>query len=430
MLIRILKSPITLFISIILGILLGVYAGWLNPILSIFNQIYSALLQVCVIPIVACAIILNIGKLFQKQFRGILFKWIVSIVITMTFAALLGILSITATRNFIAPDSQTKAMLSKMVESDNQTENTIDMFNELHLYKENKFEETQQFTITDFIFNSVPSNIFSALTENNIMQILVFSCIFGIMLAFVDKKRAEPLIMIATGFYKAFCKFVDYLLIVLPFAFCSMLAEQFSNEGMAISSVLGMLAKFIGINYVTAVIIILIAFAFIQIKTKCTLSDHLKAVKQVFFISIATSSCIASTPTLIEDIPEPLGLDKKLVGSIAPISVLLCQPGTIAGAALLAMYSTTIYDVNVDVNTIFIVLIGSIVFSISSTGVPGVLAVNMLNIVLQPIGVPSELMILIFLSSIMFFQGIIVFASLYSNVAVASFLLSSRKTKK
>lgn len=51
----------------------------------------------------------------------------------------------------------------------------------------------------------------------------------------------------------------------------------------------------------------------------------------------------------------------------------------------------------------------------------------MLNIILQPIGVPSDLMTLIFISTVSFYQGVNVFASLYSNVAITSFVLPNKK---
>lgn len=429
MVIKILKSPITLFISIFVGILLGIYVPWTVPILSVFNTIFLSLLQVCVIPIVACAIIINIGKMFRKEFRKMLFNLFIFVIIFMMCAALLGIMSVMLTRDFITPDAQTKSAFSNIIGSGADTINMTKMFDELSFYGKNQIEEIKQFSFADFIFNAIPSNIFTALSDNNIMQVLLFSCAFGIMLSFINKRCAEPLIIIATSFYKAFCKLMEYLIIVLPIAICSMLAEQFSGGNLELSQILNMLAKFIGINYIVAIIIILGAFILIQIKTRCSIKEHLSAVKRIFFISIATSSCIASTSTLIEDIPGPFKLNKKLVSSIAPISILLFQPGTIAGAALLAMYSTTIYSVNVNLNLIFIVLIGSMVFSMSSAGLPGLVAANMLSIILQPIGVPSELMILIFLSSVMFFQGIIVFASLYSNIAIMTLVLSPRKKK-
>lgn len=428
MLVKILKNPITLFISIFIGILIGLYVSSLVPFLSILNQIYLSLLQVCVIPIVACAILINIGQLFKKQFRRILSKWTISIIIAMIFASLLGISLTLMTRDFIAPDNDTKVALSKMDTSEQENKSTTETFSELSFYEENKIEQVHKLTITEFITNSIPSNIFKALTENNIIQVLIFCCILGITFAFIDKQYSEPFLIIATGVYKALCKFIDYLMIFLPIAICSLLAEQFSNEGVI--SILGSLAKYIVINYVAVIILIIVSFILIQFKTKCSLSEHWHAVKQTLFVSIATSSCIASIPKLIEDIPEPLGLDKKAVKSVTPIGVILCQTGTIVAAAILAIYSTTIYDVAIDAKTLIIVLLASIIFSISITGVPGIVSATMLNIILQPIGVPSDLMTLIFISTVSFYQGVNVFASLYSNVAITSFVLPSKKRER
>lgn len=428
MLIKILKSPFTLFVSIFIGIIVGLYVTWLIPILSIFNQVYLSLLQVCVIPIVACAIIINIGKLFQKQFRNILRKWIITVIAAMVFSSLLGIGLAFVSHDFIMPDSNTKTALSKMDENKNIEKRITETFNELSFYDNNTIEETPQFSITDFIVISVPSNIFKALSENSIIQVLIFCCVFGITIAFVDKQKSEPLILIATGIYKALSKFIDYLLILLPVAICSLLAVQFSNEG--IISILGSLTKYIEINYIAIAILIVTSFLLIQFRTRCSLRAHLRAIKHTFFISIATSSCIASTPTLIEDIPEPLGLDKNSVQSMVPVGIIICQTGTIVAAAILAIYSTTIYDVSIDTKTIIIALIGSIIFSISITGLPGIVASTMLGIILQPIGVPTDLMSLIFITTVSFYQGANVFASLYSNIAITSFVLTPKNKRQ
>lgn len=427
MFVKILKNPITLFVSIFIGILIGIYASSLVPFLSILSQIYLSLLQVCVIPVVACAILINIGQLLKKQLRKIFNKWIISIITAMILASLLGIGLTLMARDFIVPDSNTKVALSKMDTSEQANKSTTETFSELLFYEENEVEEVHKLTITEFITSSIPSNIFAALTENNIIQVLIFYCILGITFAFIPKQHSEPFLIIATGIYKALCKFIDYLMIFLPIAICSLLAEQFSNEGVI--SILGSLAKYIVINYVAVIILIIMSFILIQIKTKCSLNEHWHAVKQTLFVSIATSSCIASIPKLIEDIPEPLGLDKKAVKSATPIGIILCQPGTIVAVAILAIYSTTIYDVAIDVKTLIIVLLASIMFSISVTGIPGIVSATMLNIILQPIGIPADLMTLIFISTVSFYQGVNVFASLYSNVAITSFVLPNKKSK-
>lgn len=141
MIIKILKSPITLFISMVLGILLGIYVPWTVPVLSIFNKIFLSFLQVCIIPIVACAIVINIGKLFQKEFRRVLLRLIVFVAIFMICSALLGIISVMSTRSFITPDAQTKSAFSNILGTGTYTTNTTGMFDELSLYGVNQIDD-------------------------------------------------------------------------------------------------------------------------------------------------------------------------------------------------------------------------------------------------------------------------------------------------
>lgn len=425
MLVKILKSPITLFISILVGIIVGFFASGLVPVLSVFSNIYISLLQVCAIPIVICAIIINIGRLFQKMFRGILFKWVLTIVVTMILVSLLGIGITLLSRSFIASDVKSMTSLLNISASEDEGKGVTDTFSELSFYDDNGVSETSEFTITDFLIKSVPSNIFKALTENNTIQVLIFSCILGITVAFINKKKSEPLLSIAEGVYAVLCKFIDYLMVLLPIFMCSVLAESFSNEKVIF--ILSSLTKYIALNYIIIFVIVLMSFIIIVSRTKCTFRRHLLAIKRTFFVSIATSSCLASTLTLIEDIPEPLGLDEDVVRSIMPVENIFCQAGTIAATAILATYSTTIYDVPIDMKTIVMVLVGSIVFALSIAGVPGMVGITMLSIVFQPLGVPEDLMTVIFMSALPFYQGLNVFASLYSNIAITTFVLKPKK---
>ena len=424
MLLKILKHPITLFVSMIIGILTGLYVAWLAPFLAVFNQMYLSLLQMCVIPIVACAIILNIGKLFQGQFRSTLKKWFICVIIAVIFSSAFGIGLTLAARDFIAPDAATKVVLSDMNKTKDEKD-IIGAFDELSFYEKGQVDEVESVTITDFFIDVVPSNIFSALSNSSIVQIVIFCCALGITLFSIGERRSEYFMSIVTGVYKAFYKFIEYLLLILPVSLCFMLAELFSSEGVVL--ILESLAKYIGLNYVAIFIIIAISFILIQVSSRCTLSEHLKAVKRTFFVALTTSSCIASTPTVINDIPEPLGLDKDAVNSVTPVSIIFCQTGTIVAASIIGIYSTTIYDVKISINTFFIVLVSAIIFSISITGVPGIIAVTMLSIIFQPLGVPTDLVEVIFLATVPFYQGASVFASLYGNIAITSFVLPHKK---
>ena len=80
--------------------------------------------------------------------------------------------------------------------------------------------------------------------------------------------------------------------------------------------------------------------------------------------------------------------------------------------------------------TIIVILIGAIAFSLSIIGAPGVVAVSMLSIILTPLGIPSETIVLIYLATIPFFDPIAVFSSVYSNIAVTALVVPGKGKKE
>ena len=176
------------------------------------------------------------------------------------------------------------------------------------------------------------------------------------------------------------------------------------------------------------ILLALLAFLIVQLKTGLPVREHLMAIKKTFFVACGTSSCIASISVAMEDSVDRLGLDEEVTKAILPIGITTFQYGVIASGAIAAVYGTSIYPVDVTVQTILIILVGAVTFSLSIIGAPGVVAVSMLSIILTPLGIPSETIVLIYLATIPFFDPLAVFSSVYSNIAVAA-IVSPGKEK-
>ena len=75
-LLTILRSPWTLVAAMILGVAISQLAKPLLPLMDAISNIYMRLLQMCVIPIVVCAVTVNIGKLLKGGSRKTLVRWL------------------------------------------------------------------------------------------------------------------------------------------------------------------------------------------------------------------------------------------------------------------------------------------------------------------------------------------------------------------
>lgn len=417
LILKIMKNPITLLVSIIAGFLIAVYAKNIVPYLEPVNTIYIHLLQMCVLPIVSCAVAVNIGTLLNGKFKGLLRRWAAAALATLLFSAGLAVCLAFGARNYITPDEQTKQALTRLQGAD---EEDVSFFTEVRYYDDENIAEAQEeeFSVVDFLINAIPTNIFVSFVNNDTLKVLLFFGLFGIMLGLIDEQKSNAVRRGMDGIYQAFCRLVDLILNFLPLGMCVMIAVQFSKEG--VTGIVVSLFKLILLIYLTLFVMMVISFCVIQKCTKCSIREHMKAVKRTFFVAVGTSSCIATVSVAMDDVPEHLRLDRSVSRSVMPIGMTIFQSGVIICAAIAAVFGTTIYNVDINFNTILIILVGSIMYSFSIVGIPGIVAVSMMSMILSPLGIPSEMIVLIYLAIIPVIDPFSVFASVYSNIAITA----------
>jgi len=412
---KILKSPVTLVISIVLGVLAAKFFGGPGKFLSLFGDIYLKALQMCVIPIVCGAVAVNIGELFKPGLRAVLGKVLIAAVVVLLASSTIGTLSGVAAKKFLEPDSTVTEALSKLQETGNKR---VPEFISVSYYNGDDIaEDEEEFSALDFFKAIVPSNIFEAATAGDILKIIFFFAVFGIMLTMIDPALANPLKKSLQGLYEIFCRFINLLLLILPVGMFSVVAKQFAVEGM--SEVVKPLFKLAVMIYVVCFIIIGVVFIVIQLKSKVSVKTHLTAIQRIFFLCISTSSCIAALPVTIEDTIKHFKLKGSVAKAIIPISVMTVQSGVIAATSVLAVFGAVLFSVPLNVNAVLLIIVGSIFYALSIIGVPGIVAATMIGIVVTPLGIPAEVISVLMMSIVMFFDPIAVFTSEYTNVGVA-----------
>ena len=121
-----------------------------------------------------------------------------------------------------------------------------------------------------------------------------------------------------------------------------------------------------------------------------------------------------------------MNADKTSANVVMSIGTIFCPSGKILASAILAIYALIIYGKPINLRTLFIVAVSSILYSICISGASGVASATVLTIILQPLGIPNDVMSIILIFSVQFYQGISTFTSLYSNLAI-TFLSSPKK---
>ena len=89
----------------------------------------------------------------------------------------------------------------------------------------------QKQTTADLILHVFPENIAKSVAENQVLQVVVFSIIFGIALAQVDEKRRRPLLEFSESFSETMFKFTNIVMLFAPIGVAGAIAYTVSAMG-------------------------------------------------------------------------------------------------------------------------------------------------------------------------------------------------------
>ena len=94
---------------------------------------------------------------------------------------------------------------------------------------------------------------------------------------------------------------------------------------------------------------------------------------------------------------KELGYDKENVDLLVPLTFSLCRIGPTVYFALATIFVAQLYEVDLGVSELLIVVLGSVLAGVATAGSSGIALLSMLAIVLAPLGLPFEAVIILFI---------------------------------
>lgn len=249
---------------------------------------------------------------------------------------------------------------------------------------------TGSLNLRDFVVHVFPSNIFVAMSKNEILQILVFSLFFGIALGQMRELGARPLSEAIEGAVPVMLKVTDYVMRFAPIGVFGAVANVITIQGLGILYVYG---KFAGGFFLTLGILwlILILAGFLVLGKDVFRLVY--TVRQPMLIGLSTASSEATYPRMMEKLEE-FGINKRLVGLVMPLGYSFNLDGSMVYTAFVAIFVSQAYDMPLALDQQIIMLL---VLMVSSKGIAGVprAALVVVAAVLPMFGLPEAGVMLI-----------------------------------
>jgi Na+/H+-dicarboxylate symporter len=382
-----LRSPWAILISSLLGAFIGTQqpqvAAWIAP----FGTLYLGLLKMCVLPILLSAITNSLGRLMQSHDA----RQYVQRILVVFPLSLLGVSAIAVViaaiagpgRNLTADTLQTLGVLVNQSGVD------------LEMALSGPLPAASTIGVTTLVDSVVPDNIFAALSEDQTLKVLMFAMIFGVSLGLVKAPTTAALFDTLDSLYRSFNQVIHWLTYLLPFGLCSLLADQLSQVGV---EVLLSMVDFVVAAIATFALIYLICTLIIWRRSGVGLWPTVLALKDPTILSLATSSSLACLPAAITSLSENLKFNAQTTNLVTPLAITLCRFGSVIYFASATLFVMQLYQRDLGLASLGIVIVGSILAGMATSGVTGILTLTMLGLVLDPLKLPLEAVLVLFIA--------------------------------
>ncbi len=393
----------TIIISMVLGGSFGVFFPQIAQDMSFLGNIYIDLLQIAIIPIMMVALICSFCNIFKSNesafyLKKIFFWFIVFTLITICVSFIVTFLVKPGTH---LNEDELQLLSSSIASSEDSLKG---------------LPTTTQFTgIVAYIEDIIPVNIIKSIYERNDIAVVIFSIILGISLGITKNPHVPTAVSFFDALFSAFLRYVNGLIYALPFALFFLISSFISKVGL---STLTSLFDLIICVYITIIIIFLMFSFIISRQTKTPFFLCFKYLKNPYLISFGTSSSFAAMPAAMLALRDNFRIDKQNIELVLPLGISLFKPGVMIRTIATTFFLMSLYHVSINVNSMLILTITTIICSLATTAGPAILSATMYGMVLSPLGIPPAIGIFLLLSIEPIIDPISTMLSVQSNCAV------------
>ena len=361
-----------IIISLVLGIAIGGVVHYQFPEsidtfsknIKLLGTVFIRLVQMIIAPLVFSTLVVGIAKMGDMKMVGRVGGKAMAWFLTASLISLLlGLLLV----NFFAPGKGTTISLE-------DTKSATELL-----------ENSKGFSLEEFVKHVIPKSLFEALATNEILQIVIFSILFGVALASFSKKEAKPILKLLDTVSHVVLKMVTYIMWTAPLGVLGAVAGAIAKHGFEVFT---LYAKYLGAFFVGILILWLLLLTVGYFILGKRLVVLLQRIKSPLLIAFSTTSSEAVFPKMVEEL-ERFGCQPKIVSFTLPLGYSFNLDGSMMYMTFASIFIAQVYGIDMSVGEQLTMLL---VLMLTSKGVAGVPRASLIVVVATcaMFGIPPE----------------------------------------
>ena len=355
---------LTLTQMIFVGMAIGLFVGWMWPDVAVtlrpLSTVFIRLIKSIIAPLIFSTLVVGIaghGNLKQVGRMGA--KSLIYFEIVTTLALVIGLVAVNLTQPGVGvhlhPDEHAKDFAGK------------------------------QQTFGEVITHIFPQSFFQAAAEGEVLQVVVFSILFGMGLAMLSEEKRRPMLSFCESLAEVMFKFTGFVMRYAPIGVGAAIAVTVGNKGLSVLWNLGLLILTLYGALIVFMVVVLVPVAIIA---KIPVLKFFKTVKEPALIAFSTTSSEAALPKALE-LMEKFGVPRRIVSFVLPTGYSFNLDGSTLYLAIASVFVAQAANVDMPWTTQVLMMLTLMLTSKGVAGVPRA-ALVILAGTLASFGLPLE----------------------------------------
>jgi Na+/H+-dicarboxylate symporter len=246
--------------------------------------------------------------------------------------------------------------------------------------------------LVETLLQMIPDNPIASFANGAMLQIIVFSILFGTCVTLIGEK-GQPLVSLISATNDVVMKMVWIIMIIAPYGIAALLAKTFATLGFDAIFALGkymitvLLALFIHMTIVYT--------GMLKLFARLSVIQFFKNIIPAQTVAFSTASSSATLPITIETVEKRMGASNSISSFVLPLGATINMDGTAIMQGVAVVFIAQISGVDLTMANYLTVILAATLASIGTAGIPGV-GLIMLSMVLDSVGLDAKHIAMIF----------------------------------
>ena len=239
-------------------------------------------------------------------------------------------------------------------------------------------------SLTQILEHTFPASVIDAMAKGEVLQIVVFSFLFGMACASIGDK-SQPVVELCKSLSEAMFRYTGYVMYFAPFGVFGAMASTVGEHGLGVLAGLG---KLVLTLYGAQIFFSVVVLGSVTAIARIPLKRFLQHVKEPFLIAYSTASSEAALPRALENM-ERFGVPKHIVAFVLPTGYSFNLDGSTLYLSLAAMFIAQAAGRELTITTQLSMMLTLMLTSKGVAGVPRASLVILAG-TLAAFGLPAE----------------------------------------